>query len=301
MKKVTPPYLKKGDEVAFVSPAFAIVRQQIEDAAKYLDKWGLNVRFGKYVFEKEGPFAGNDLQRLDDIQSMIDDEKIKAILFTRGGYGALRLIDKIDFSSLIEYPKWFVGFSDITVFHLWINELYGMETIHGEMPLNYMNTNKLPICMESLHDTLFGKAKSIEWEGNTIRQANVSGEIVGGNLSLIYSLIGSLADINTDGKILFIEDVGEQYYHVDRMLTSLKLAGKLSNLKALLVGGFTKMSDTSSPWNKTIEDIVKEKTAEYDYPVYFNFPAGHQSDNRAFYLGREVSLSAGDKSVLEYR
>ena len=301
MAKVIPPYLQKGDEVAFVSPSFAIVRQQIEDAANYLEEWGLKVRFGKYVFEKDGPFAGNDLQRLDDIQSMIDDEKIKAILFTRGGYGALRLIDKIDFSSLIESPKWFVGFSDITVFHLWINELYDMETIHGEMPLNYTNTNKLPICMESLHDALFGKAKSIEWEGNTIRPAKVCGEIVGGNLSLIYSLIGSLADINTDGKILFIEDVGEQYYHVDRMLTSLKLAGKLSNLKALLVGGFTKMSDTTSPWNKTIEDIVKEKTAEYDYPVYFNFPAGHQSDNRAFYLGREVSLSAGDKSVLEYR
>ncbi|MBP5473597.1 MAG: LD-carboxypeptidase [Bacteroidales bacterium] len=301
MAKVIPPYLQKGDEVAFVSPSFAIVRQQIEDAANYLEEWGLKVRFGKYVFEKEGPFAGNDLQRLDDIQSMVDDKNIKAILFTRGGYGALRLIDKIDFSSLIEYPKWFVGFSDITVFHLWINELYGIQTIHGEMPLNYTNTNKLPICMNSLQDTLFGKAKGIQWKGNTIRPDNVCGEIVGGNLSLIYSLIGSLADIDTDGKILFIEDVGEQYYHVDRMLTSLKLAGKLSNLKALLVGGFTKMSDTTSPWNKTIEDIVKEKTEEYDYPVFFDFPAGHQNDNRAFYLGREVSLSAGDKSVLKYR
>lgn len=301
MTKVSPPYLKEGDEVAFVSPSFAVVRQQIEDAANYLEKWGLKVRFGKYVFEKDGPFAGNDFQRLEDIQSMVDDENIKAILFTRGGYGALRLIDKIDFTSLIEAPKWFVGFSDITVFHLWINELYGMQTIHGEMPLNYTNTNKLPICMESLHDSLFGEAKSIEWEGNTIRPAKVFGEIVGGNLSLIYSMIGSLADIDTDGKILFIEDVGEQYYHVDRMLTSLKLAGKLSNLKALLVGGFSKMSDTSSPWNKNIEDIVNEKTAEYDYPVYFNFPAGHISDNRAFYLGREVSLDVTDRSVLKYR
>lgn len=301
MIKVSPQYLKAGDEVGIVSPSFAVDRQQIENAAKVLEQWDLKVRFGKYVFEKDGPYAGNDLQRLEDVQTMVDDKNVKAILFSRGGYGALRIIDKVDFMNLIDYPKWFVGFSDITVFHLWINELYGMQTIHGEMPLNYANTNKLPICMESLHDTLFGTAKKIEWSGKTVRRDVVSAEIVGGNLSLIYSMIGSLADIDTDGKILFIEDVGEQYYHVDRMLTSLKLAGKLCNLKALLVGGFTKMSDTSTPWNKSIEDIVIEKTSEYDYPLFFGFPAGHMEDNRSFYMGRNVTISPGDTSILEYR
>ena len=302
LKKIQPPFLKAGDEVAIVSPSFSIDEIKISDGVKVLEEWGLKVHVGKNVFKKSGPFAGTDEERLSDLQEFTDNIKIKAIICSRGGYGMLRIIDKIDFSRISRHPKWYVGFSDITVLHLWLCEKFNTVSIHGEMPLNYTNPEKSAGNLGSLRDALFGEWKPVEWEGSFLRPGRVSGEVTGGNLSLIYSLLGTPADIKTKGKILFIEEVGEYLYHLDRMLTSLKLAGKLDSLAALVAGGFSKMEETINPWGKTPEEIISGIVSEFEYPVFFNFPAGHIADNRAFYIGRKAEIEVkGKRARLSYR
>lgn len=291
-----PSFLKPEDVIAIVSPAFAVEKHKVEEAVQVIEGWHLMVMLGKHVFNSEGPFSGNERERLDDIQMMISDPAVKAILFSRGGYGCIQIVDKIDFSPLETYPKWLVGFSDITVLHSWMNEVVKCPTIHGEMLLNYSNPLKEAVTFTTLHDALFGTAKPIVWKGRTIRPKKAEGVLVGGNLSLIYSMIGTKAEIDTRGRILFIEDVGEQFYHVDRMLNSMRLAGKFDNLAALVVGSFSKMLDTTTPWGKTIEEIVMSVTRGYDFPVFLNFPAGHVPDNRAFYLGCNTVVTPGEEN-----
>ena len=301
LKKIQPPFLKQGDEVAIVSPSFAIDEIKISDGVKALEGWGLKVHIGKNVFKKSGPFAGTDAERLSDLQEFTDNIKIKAIICSRGGYGMLRIIDKIDFSRIRRHPKWYVGFSDITALHLWLCEKFNTVSIHGEMPLNYANPEKSAGNLGSLRDALFGEWKPVEWEGGFLRSGRVSGEVTGGNLSLIYSLSGTPADIKTKGKILFIEDEGEYLYHLDRMLISLKLAGKLDSLAALVAGGFSKMEETKTPWGKTPEEIISGIVSEFEYPVFFNFPAGHIADNHAFYIGRKAEIEVkGKRARLSY-
>jgi muramoyltetrapeptide carboxypeptidase len=293
--KIRPPFLKEGDEVAIISPSSFIEEKILTGAVAFLEKWGLKVRLGKNAAEREGPFAGSIEERLYDLQEMTNDPDIKAVFCSRGGYGLSKIISKADFSALKKNPKWYIGFSDITILHQWLSEVCGLISIHGEMPLNFNNPKKTADTFVSLKNALFGDLRFHEWNGNIYRPANVTGELTGGNLSLLYSLSGTKADLNTKGKILFIEDVGEYYYHIDRMLTSFKLSGKMEGLSALVIGGMTKIEESKIPWDKNIEDTILETVEEFDYPVFFNFPAGHIADNRAFYIGEQSRLEISGK------
>ena len=295
-KKIQPLFLKSGDKVGIVSPAWHIDEAKLHEALLFLENWGLKVVIGKNAAKQLGPFAGSDKERLSDLQAMTDNPEIKAVIFSRGGYGFHRIIDKIDFSPLNLHPKWYVGFSDITCILNWLNEVCGVISIHAEMPLNYYNAEKTPETFETLKKSLFGELETIEWEGKVLRPGKVSGEITGGNLSLVFSLSGTRGEPETSGKILFLEDVGEYFYHIDRMLFSLKLAGKLKSLSALIIGGMSNLNETKIPWGKSVEDIVIDAVGEYDYPVVFNFPAGHINDNRAFYFGRNAELTCTSMS-----
>jgi len=299
--KVQPPFLKPGDEVAIVSPSYFIDETKLNESVTRLENWGLRVRVGRNAAKQAGPFAGSDEERLQDIQEMTDDADIKAVICSRGGYGLLRIIDRIDFSALKGSPKWYVGFSDITVLHMWLSEIYGVVSIHADMPLNYNNAEKTQYTFSTLKQALSGSLDSIEWTGSSFRGCAAEGEMTGGNLSLFYSLIGTAADPGTGGKILFLEDVGEYFYHIDRMLRSLKLAGKLSGLSALIIGGMNDINDTKTPWGKSIEETINEVISEYDYPVFYNFPAGHTEDNRAFYIGKKAEIDLyGSEMVLRF-
>ena len=302
VKKIQPPFLKPGDEVAIVSPSYFIDESKLNEAVSYLEKWELKVRLGRNAAKQSGPFAGSDEERLSDLQEMTDNTDIKAVICSRGGYGLLRIIDRIDFSALKDNPKWYVGFSDITVLHMWLSEVCGLVSVHADMPLNFNNREKTTDTFSTLHQALFGSLSSLEWTGSSFRGRKAEGEITGGNLSLIYSLIGTPAEPETRGKILFLEDVGEYYYHIDRMLRSLKLAGRLSGLSALLIGGMNDINETKTPWGKSIEETINDVVKEYSYPVFYNYPAGHIPDNRAFYIGKRAEINvSGESTILNFR
>ncbi|MHB1108349.1 MAG: S66 peptidase family protein [Lutibacter sp.] len=289
---IQPDYLKKGDTVAIVSTARKISSDQIIAAIKLLEKWGLNVAIGNTIGSEENQFAGNDEARINDFQQQLNNPKVKAIWCARGGYGTVRIVDKLDFSEFKKHPKWIIGYSDITVLHSHIHNL-GIETLHATMPINIEKSSKLSI--ETLKKSLFGKNLSYEISADEKNKlGNAEGEIVGGNLSVLYSLLGSNSSIKTNGKMLFIEDLDEYLYHIDRMLMNLKRNGYFNNLKGLIIGGMTNMHDNEIPFGKTSEEIILDCVAEYDFPVVFNFPAGHLDDNRALILGRKATLEVGE-------
>jgi len=301
VKKIQPPFLKKGDKVAIISPSFCLDENLVNAAVLYLNAWGLKVQLGKHTVKKYGPFAGSDQERLSDLQEMTNDPDIRAVFCSRGGYGLLKIIDKVDFSVLRSHPKWYSGFSDITVLHSWLNEVCGVMSVHGEMPLNFNSGDKSTNTFTSLKQALFGDPIIHEWNGVFYKAADVEGEMTGGNLSLLYSLMGTRAEITTKDKILFIEEVGEKFHHLDRMLTSLRLSGKLEGLAALVIGGMNSIEESKIPWGKNVEETISGIVEEFDYPVFFNFPAGHISDNRAFYIGKQATIKVtGNKAVLSY-
>ena len=292
---IIPKKLKIGDKIGIVSTARKISLEELSPAIKSLESWGLKVVFGSNLFEEYNQFSGTIEQRTADLQSMIDNDAIKAILCARGGYGTVQIIDKIDFSSLKKNPKWIIGYSDVTVLHSHLNNL-GSASLHATMPINFQNNSTESL--QSLKNSLLGKSNRIECKSHVFNcLGQVDAEIVGGNLSILYSLLGSISDIDTEGKILFIEDLDEYLYHIDRMMMNLKRNGKLAKLNGLIVGGMNDMTDNEIPFGKLVEEIILENTKQYDYPICFGFPAGHINDNRCIKLGVKSVLKITENGV----
>jgi len=293
---VTPSYLSTGDTVGIVSTARKLTRNELAPALDLLTQWGLKFKLGNTIGAEKDQFAGDDGVRAADFQAMLDDPHIKAIWCARGGYGTVRIIDVLDFKKFSENPKWIIGYSDITVLHSHLN-LRGIETIHAQMPLEIEKKSQETV--DSIKAVLFGKDNyAIGTSSHPLnRPGKGIGELVGGNLSVLYSLCGSDSALKTNNNILFIEDLDEYLYHVDRMLQNLKRNGLFNNINGLIVGGLTDMNDNTIPFGKTAEEIVLDTVAEFDFPVCFGFPAGHLIDNRALIFGREVSLDIHESGV----
>ncbi|MDR6786070.1 muramoyltetrapeptide carboxypeptidase [Pedobacter africanus] len=287
-----PAHLKKGDKIAIVCPAKKLPKS-IDTAIKILEQWGLEVIIGETVHAAYHQFAGEDALRTSDLQVFLDDPEIKAIIAGRGGYGTIRIIDELDFTKFKAHPKWIVGFSDITVLLSHLLAETGVQSIHGQMP--YTFDEATPESLESLHAALFGEALSYTYQHSFPgRKGSAEGILIGGNLTLLIAVQGSVSDIDYTDKILFIEDVGEHEYAIDRMMRILKRSGKLAKLKGLIVGAFNEMTPESIPFGQTPEQVIWDIVKEYDYPVCFNFPVGHINDNRAMVVGAEVKLDVED-------
>jgi muramoyltetrapeptide carboxypeptidase len=292
---IIPPYLKQGDDVIIIATARKISVDELNPVLQIFESKGLNVLLGPHLFDIEHQFAGTDQARQDDLQWAINHPTAKAIVIARGGYGSVRLLSDLDFSLLKKYPKWLVGYSDVTVLHNAFHN-YHIATLHATMPLNFTKNAE---ATQGLFDALFGNLVQTNTNGiTTYNKVGVTtAEIVGGNLSLLYSLSGTPFDIQTDGKILFIEDLDEYLYHVDRMMMQLKLSGKLKNLAALIVGGMSDMKDNPIPFGKTAEEIIHDAIKDYDYPVCFQFPGGHIEKNLPVYFGKTATLTIQAESV----
>lgn len=296
---VRPANLKKGDTIIILSPAGRVKDKTSVDAGIELaNHWGLVVFFGNHLLSQDNTFAGTDNQRIEDLQKALDDPSIKAIWAARGGYGAVRIIDNLDFTKFIESPKWIIGYSDITVLHNKVHEL-GFQSIHGQMPLTLDLED--PVQKKSivtLHKALFGKQLSYKFKSSKHNRTGEStGQIVGGNLSIVYSMLSSNTDLDMNGKVLFIEDVGEALYHIDRMMISLKRAGYFKNCRGLIVGDFRLKKNEGNTFGKTLEEIILEAVEGTNFPVIFDFPAGHIDDNRAIILGSYVDLKVTEKKI----
>ncbi len=296
---IKPPNLIKGDTIIILSPAGRIKdKASVNAGIELANHWGLVVFFGNHMLSQDHTFAGTDTQRTEDLQKALDDPSIKAVWAARGGYGAVRIIDDLNFTKFMETPKWIIGYSDITVLHNKIHDL-GFQTIHGQMPLTLDLDD--PVQKESiisLRKALFGKKLSYKLDSSEFNRLGESkGQIVGGNLSIVYSMLASNTDLDMRGKILFIEDVGEALYHIDRMMISLKRAGYFENCKGLIVGDFRLKKNESNGFGKTLEEIVLKAVEGTDFPVIFNFPAGHIDDNRAIIMGDYIILKVTKKKA----
>jgi len=294
---ITPPYLKPGDKLAIVAPARKVTASEMDAAIATFRSWGLQVITGPHLFGESNQYSGTDEERASDLQMMLDDKEIKAVISARGGYGSVRIIDSLNFTTFEQHPKWIVGYSDITVLHSHIHTQFGIETLHAIMPINFAESGAQE-AIESLRKALFGEQLSYTVNSHPLNiSGSISGILTGGNLSILYALTGSASDIHTENKILFIEDLDEYLYHIDRMMMGLKRSGKLAGIKGIVAGGLTKMNDNTIPFGKNAEQIVAEYAADAEIPLCFNFPAGHFPDNRALILGREVLLNIDQEGV----
>lgn len=264
-----------------------------------MEDWGLKVEFGKNLFHENGQFAGSAEERTQDLQNALDDPECKAIICARGGYGTVQIIDRLDFTKFMDKPKWIVGYSDVSVLHSHLQQLISCESIHGIMPINFPEDETENASIKSLKNILFGKSPDYSFESKNPlnKMGRAKAELVGGNLSILYSLTGTKSSLDTKGKILFMEDLDEYLYHIDRMMMNLKRAGMLENIAGLIVGGMNSMNDNTIPYGKTAEEIIAENVAEYTYPVAFHFPAGHLNQNYALILGRMVELDVSESIV----
>ncbi len=293
-----PKKINIGDKIGVISTARKISFIELKPAITILESWGLEVILGDFLFEEYNQFAGTKEQRTIDLQNMIEDDSIKAILCARGGYGTVQIIDNIDFSYLFKNPKWIIGYSDITVLHSHLNKI-GLASLHSSMPINFSENSEKSL--QSIQNVIFGieericiKIKFNKFNKLGTTQAN----IVGGNLSILYSLLGSESDLNTDGKILFIEDLDEYLYHIDRMIINMKRNMKFERLKGMIIGAMSNMQDNDIAFGKTAYEIILSHISEYNFPVCFGFPAGHLKDNRAIKLGCPSFFEVNENDVI---
>ncbi|MBX2888630.1 MAG: LD-carboxypeptidase [Ferruginibacter sp.] len=295
---IFPPTLRKGDTIGIMCPAGYMPIQKAEKCIQTLQLWGYKVVVGKTLNSKsKNYFSGTDKERLAELQQMLDNKEVNAILFGRGGYGMGRIIDNLNFSSFKKAPKWLIGFSDITILHQHLLNKYNISSIHGPMAALF-NDGKAKSSIIALQKTLQGKKQHYKVKSNpSNKQGNITGVLTGGNLALLCNIIGTLSDFNVKNKILFIEDVGEYRYALDRMLWQIKRSGKLNEIAGLILGEFSDMKDTQRPFGKSIHSILKEWAAELNCPVCFNFPIGHKSNNFPVKQGAVYSLSINSKSV----
>jgi muramoyltetrapeptide carboxypeptidase len=295
---IQPAYLQKGDTIAIVAPA-GILKNKVAiiDKAKALvESWGLHVVYGKNVFNQGHHFAGSDEERASDFQKALDNPNIKAIWAARGGYGSVRILDRLNFTKFKESPKWVIGYSDITALHSHIHT-FEIETIHGMMGTSLGDElEDIEETVSTFKKALFGKKLKYKIDSSQFnREGEAKGELVGGNLSILMSMLGSKSQMNTAGKILFIEEIGEYKYSIDRMLQSLKRAGLFDECTGLVLGDISNIKKNTTKWGKPIEELILDVVAEYNFPILFNFPAGHEKDNRALIFGRQVQLKVNNE------
>ncbi len=298
---IRPHDLVAGNKVGIVAPARKVSREEMAPAIEILRQWGYEVVEGQHLYGDHHQYSGTDEERAADFQAMLDDPGIKAIFCARGGYGSVRIIDKLDFSGLSKNPKWIVGFSDVTVFHSHINRHLGIQTLHGAMPINFPADMKLNSSLRSIKDILEGACPEYQLPAHPFNRAGkAEGVLCGGNLSMLYSLNGTASDIDTVGKILFIEDLDEYLYHIDRMMMNLKRSGKLEGLAGLVIGGMNDMNDNNIPFGKTAYEIIAETVSDYNFPVIFDFKSGHISENLGLIIGGMCEMEVGDKPSLRF-
>ncbi len=287
-----PAYLKAGDTIAIVAPAGILKDQEpITQAVKLVESWGLNVVLGKHLFGTNFHFSGTENERIEDFQSALDAKNVKAIWCGRGGYGTVRIIDGLDFTEFKKHPKWIIGYSDITVLHSHVHNL-GFETLHAIMPINMKVEERDRIkTVKTFKKAIFGKDINYKIPtSNYNKIGEAKGQLVGGNLAILQSLLGSVSSINTKGKILFIEEIGEYLYSIDRMMYALKRSDYFKECNGLIIGDISNIKDNSTPFGQTFEEIILEATKEYNFPILFGFPAGHEDINKAIFLGREIEM-----------
>ncbi|MFC0603275.1 S66 peptidase family protein [Winogradskyella pulchriflava] len=290
---IQPPYLKAGDTVAIVAPSGILKNREreVQQAVDLLKSWGLHAVVGKHVFSKADHFAGTDDERCEDLQKAMDDPKISAIWCARGGYGTVRILDRLDYTKFREKPKWIIGYSDITALH---NQVHneGFESLHALMCVSLTkDLSEIQSTVDTFKSALFGSPENYDLEGSSYnREGEAKGQLIGGNLTMLHTMLGSKESIDTSGKILFIEEIGEYKYHIDRMLQSMKRAGYFDNCSGLVVGDMSKLRKNTTLWGTSVEQLILDALEDYDFPIAFNMPAGHEMDNRALVLGRTVDL-----------
>ncbi len=295
---VIPPYLKKNDTIAIVCPSGYIPYENAVICIKTLQEWGFKVKVGNTLGNQFHYFSGTDEERLTDFQQMLDDDSVQAILCGRGGYGLTRIIDKVDFKKFAKKPKWIIGFSDVTVLHAHINQRIKIATLHAPMVNAFNDGGFEQPSILSMKKALEGKPINYKTAIHSLnRNGKAVGALIGGNLAIIAHLIGTTSSYQTKNKILFVEDVGEYIYNVDRMFLQLKRNGMLKHLAALIIGGFSEMKDTTIPFGEEVYTIIKQHVEEYNYPVCFNFPVSHEKTNMALKVGVQYQLTVTNKQV----
>lgn len=291
-----PDLLKLTNKVGIISTARKISKEEVQPAIDRLQQWGLEPILGKHLFSEYHQFAGTADERASDLQEMLDNPEIKAILCARGGYGTVQIIDKIDFTKFMQHPKWVIGYSDVTVLHSHIQTHCQIESLHATMPINFPKVARENSATETLYNALFYGDNEYRIKAHPLNKAGkAQGQLVGGNLSILNSLLGSPSDVDTIGKILFIEDLDEYLYHIDRMMMNMKRNGKFDHIRALLIGGMSDMNDNAIPYGKTAEEIIIDVLGDVKFPILFNVPAGHIDDNRALAIGGNTFIEVNDR------